>query len=142
MLRVTPYGWKDDGGQWRPALIAALRDNAGDIKAVQTTYLSADGAAKREKRDDEPQRRTQGKRQGAAARFGPSSETIILCEGVEDAMTLALALDLKTRVCALGGHDFANFVAPDGVREIIIAADRDPDGVGRDGGARRWGGAC
>ena len=82
-LRITPYGWKDDGGQWRPASIAALRDNAGAIKATLTTYLSRDADAKREKRDDEPQRRTQGKRQGAAVRFGPSSETIILCEGVE-----------------------------------------------------------
>ncbi len=131
-LRLAPHAWKDGGGRWRPALVAALRDNAGLIRATLTTYLTADSASKR---DDEPQRRTQGKRQGAAIRIGPASETIVICEGLEDAMTIGLALNMTTRVCAIAGHDFTNFIPPDDAREIVVVADRDkataskPDGV-------------
>ena len=126
-LRFEPYAWKDEGGRWGPALAAALTDNSGGIKAVQRTYLAGDGTAKRAQ---EPRRRTQGPRKGAAVRLGEPSEKIMLTEELEDAMTIMLAFDMSVSAFAVCGKEFKAFVPPKTVKEIIIAADRDKDGGG------------
>jgi DNA primase len=65
---------------------------------------------------------------GFAIRLGPPTETILICEALEDAMTAMAAMDMKLAAFAVAGAGMVpNFVTPDGVKNVIICADNDGD---------------
>lgn len=57
----------------------------------------------------------------------PEGEAIILTEGVEDALTLALALPEYRIAAALSVSNLANIALPPQIATVIIAADNDGD---------------
>lgn len=63
----------------------------------------------------------------------PEGEAIILTEGVEDALTLALALPEMRVAAAVSVSNLANIALPQQITTVIIAADND--GAGSDGDA-------
>lgn len=120
-----------------PSLVAAMSRWGEPIAAIQRTSLAKDGRGKA------PVRKAKliyPSSQGAvirlsrgvnrcspedAARDGLAGETLIICEGAEDALTCVLAWP-DARVWACCGVTNIRYVEPGpSVSRVIVAADRD-----------------
>jgi hypothetical protein len=121
-LRFAPACWNSEAEKKLPAMLAACRDPvSGELRAVHRTYL--------------------GPWNGCAVRlhappvFGP----LVVAEGIETA--LAASIVLKAPAWATGSAgNLARLALPIDIREIWIAADRDPPGERAAWeAARRWG---
>lgn len=109
----------------RPVLLAPFEMLDGSITAIHRTYLTPAGA----KLPVPNPRRTLGPVRGAAIRLGQAGERLIICEGLEDGLTLFQNLDGEWPVWAAGGASFLPLmVIPGTVQELIIAADNDAAG--------------
>jgi len=136
--------WKNESGQQRkvkpgasfPAMIAALHNNAGDVTAVHCTFLRRDGSGKA---DVERPKLMLGQVQGSAVWIsrGPDNLTLaeaalngtrcplILTEGIEDALTLAVAVPEARVWAATSLGNLGNIAPPADAASIIVAADND-----------------
>lgn len=120
-----------------PAVLSAMRMPTGQISAVHMTFLSPLGPQKLPVTGDETAKIMFGEARGAMIRIshGPEGEPpetatrafpLILCEGVEDGLSLALAIP-EARVWAagsLGAMASAPVWLPC-VGSIIVARDND-----------------
>lgn len=121
-----------------PAMIAAMRNKAGDITAVHCTFLRNDGSAKA---DVDGAKLMFGDVRGAVIRLtrGPSNMTweeaagcglvdpLGVSEGIESGLSVALAVP-ELRVCAAGSIDNIGNVPLDHacIDYCLIAKDNDP----------------
>lgn len=125
--RATPYR---NGEETRsmPAMIAAVTRNDGVITGVQRTWLDERSPAKASV--DSP-RKALGRIHGHAVRFAPRSagSALILAEGIETALSLAMAFPNVPAAAALSAGSMAAFVLPPDLDHLIIAADNDPEGI-------------
>lgn len=116
-LRFRPNAFNHYG-----ALVALSTDAAGNVLAVQQNYLTADGR----KAGLKVQKRTNKARDGwsdvAAVRL-PGTPPLVLCEGVETALSVWQATGYETWAC-LGISNIARAPVPDDA-SIIIARDGD-----------------
>ena len=119
----TPYG----GGVqaiFRPALIAAVRDDSG-LVAVHRTFLDPGSG----RLADLPlPKRALGRLGQGAVRLRPPSEGVLgWAEGIESAMA---ATQLTGTACwaTLGTEGFARVALPSGVRRLILFLDNDAGG--------------
>ncbi len=109
----------------RPALIAPLKALDGSLTGLHRTYLMHSGG----KLDVPSPRLSLGQVRGSAIRLGHASDKLIICEGLEDGLTLFQELDGHVPVWVAGGASFlAAMDIPDSVRCLTIAADNDPAG--------------
>lgn len=108
-----------------PAIVSAIRDGAGTIRAVHTIHLAADGS----KLDADP-RRCWGMARGGAIRIDPPRPTVLISEGVEDAFHIRHAFDSEgSAVWAAPSASFLHSVEfPPEVRRVVICADADDAG--------------
>lgn len=120
-------------GRDYPALVCALQDGAGALVGVQCVFLEAGGRRKfsRARADgSKPKAKLSfGQTAGSAFRasVGDPAE-LILCEGPEDALTLAQELPGRA-VWATCGTDLLSQVGiPEGVRSIVLAGDNGAAG--------------
>lgn len=119
-----------------PVLVAGFSDDHGHIKAVHRTFLAADG---RGKAPVDPVRKIWPQFKGLAIRLwrGDSGmsvaecvkhgvvDTLCLCEGVEDGLSIALARP-DLRVWAAGSlGNLAHITLPACCEAVIVAADND-----------------
>jgi hypothetical protein len=147
-LRCAPSleWWR--GAEWRdnrkvrsgprfPAMVAAVRNRAGDVTAVHCTFLRRDGAGKA---DVENPKLMFGEVRGSVIRIarGRHNETpeeaalsgrrtiLVVTEGVEDALSVALALP-EARVWAATSLGNLGNVPVDHacVGRVVVAADND-----------------
>ncbi|KAF0174909.1 MAG: virulence-associated protein E [Caulobacteraceae bacterium] len=116
-----------DDRRRRPALLSAITDPAGVVQGVEATLLARDGASAR-KADIATPRRVIGRLLGGAVRLQAPSETLLIAEGVESALSAAHALGAPAWA-ALSAANLARFAPPAGVRRLIIAADADAAGL-------------
>lgn len=107
-----------------PALVAAIRDLSGRVTGIQRTYLSEDGA---KLAVDKP-KLSLGVIRGNAIQLGEAAETMIVCEGLEDGLSVWRAMHPVPVWVAAGAGNMAAMRLPDICREIIIASDNDPAG--------------
>lgn len=107
----------------RPAMIVAVQSLAGDVQAIQFTYLSQDGR----KADGPLPRRTVGSMIDGAARLGKAGPTLGLAEGTEDALAV---MQLHGIACwaSLGAGRMYHVAVPKEVRQIHVFADNDDAG--------------
>lgn len=111
--------------QWHPAMVAAVRDVSGHLVTVHRTLLTGDGhkadanVPKRLMRL--PDDRTIN---GCAIRFGEPHEVLALAEGIETALSVVVATGLPCWAC-ICAHGLEAVEIPDGVREVLIFADKD-----------------
>ncbi len=128
---------KVEDGPHLPAMIAAVRNHVGDLTAVHCTFLRADGSGKADVSEAKLMR---GLVKGSAVRIarGPDNltpeeaaeqgvlNTLVLAEGIETALSCALALP-EARVWAATGFRFFEFAPLDHpcIDRIVIAADND-----------------
>lgn len=116
------------------ALVGLATDDAGEVLAVQQVSLTADG----EKAPVTPAKRTNKAVEGWAERSAvrvPGRAPIILCEGIETALSIAQATGQETWAC-LGISNMAKAPLPDGA-EVIVARDGDIPGSPADGQVER-----
>lgn len=123
-------------GRFLPAMLACMTGPDETLWAVHCTFLAEDGSGKA---DVVPVRKMWPSFKGAAIRLArgetgliPSQavkqgllDTLCLCEGVEDGLSIALAAP-ELRVWAAGSlGNLQHIRLPDCCCEVIVAADND-----------------
>ena len=126
-LRFHPRLWHKYSKQYFPALVAAIQAPDGTITAVHRIFLCP--TTGRKANVSEP-KLTLGRMNGGAVRLAAAGETLILCEGLEDALTILQAKGLPVWATC-GASGFKSVVLPDVVHTVIIAADRDENETGK-----------
>jgi len=128
--------WRDpetgECGRDHPAMVCALQDNSDEIVGVQCIFLQDGGRSKfaRVKPDGSKSKPklSYGKLVGSMLRLGPAAETIVLCEGPEDGLTLAQALPGQSVWVSCGTAGLSSVKFPPTVRSLQIAGDNNPAG--------------
>jgi DNA primase len=114
-----------------PALVAIVTDAVGEIVALQRTYLNEDGrkaATKATDTDRKPKvKYSLGNVLGGSIQLGPPSASILVCEGLEDGLTLAQGLGRSVWVAA-GTSMMPAMIFPPAVRSVVIGADGNAPG--------------
>lgn len=108
-----------------PALIAAVRDNDGQLTGVHRTWLALDG---RGKASVSTPRRAIGHLLGNGVRFGTPDDMLAAGEGIETMLSLREALPGLPTLAALSASHLAAVQIPPGIRRLYIARDADPAG--------------
>jgi putative DNA primase/helicase len=119
------------------AAVACVPDRR--IVAVHRTFLSADGRGKANVLNPKCSLGPVG---GGAVRLAPAGPKLVVAEGIENALTVMQAVGLPTWA-ALSAGGIARLILPPLplAAEVVIAADRDSNGVGQskaDVAAERW----
>jgi DNA primase len=108
-----------------PVLVAAAHDWRGDFVGIQRTYLSADGC----KLAVDMPKMTLGSFNGGAIQLGHNTEDIIVCEGLEDGLSLFLEVPGVAVWVAAGANRMKSLELPPSCRRVTIAADNDAAGT-------------
>lgn len=125
----------ETGTQW-PCIVACMTGDDGALQAIHRTFLHADGFGKAPVM---PSRKIWPSFAGAAIRIwrGESGlrereaaehglrETLLLCEGLEDGLSLALAMPHYRIWCAGSLGNLAAIALPECVDAVIVHADND-----------------
>ncbi|MDZ4393094.1 toprim domain-containing protein, partial [Cypionkella sp.] len=107
------------------ALVALATDAAGDVLAVQQIYLTNDGQKAPVDVVKRTNKAVDGWSDRAAVRL-PGIQPLVLCEGVENALSIWQATGQETWAC-LGISNIARAPVPAG-KPVVIAGDGDaPD---------------
>lgn len=143
MLRYCPELLHGKSGLIAPALVAAIAGHDGAIIAVHRTWLEPDreGGWRKVAALGREAKMTLGSykdtggyirlRRGATGRPWKTpepGETVHVTEGIEDALTLAMAVPEARIACAVSISSLANARFPDGISTLRIWADNDPPG--------------
>lgn len=106
-----------------PALIAACQDVDGVVTGIQRLFLTHGGRKARGEA-----RLSLGQIRGGALRLGPQAADLIICEGLEDGLSLMRMFPGASVWVALGTGNMPHMALPDCVRRVLIAGDEDPAG--------------
>lgn len=107
------------------ALLAGVLAADGALTAVEVTYLDARGARSRLAR---PSRKIVGViPPGSAVRLADVAEEMLVAEGVFTALSAMARFGLPAWAL-LSTSNLRRWTAPEGVRRVLIAGDRGPDG--------------
>lgn len=113
------------GGRIRRAMMAAIRNPNGAISAVELTYLSANGA---QATGLLVPRKTVGQvPPGSAVRLRASASEMVVAEGVATTLSAMTRFE-RPGWALLSAGNLARWRAPEGVADVLIAADRGPAG--------------
>jgi hypothetical protein len=118
-------------GGYFPAMVAPIVNAAGEQIAIHKTFLRPDGRGKADLPKTE-QRETCGPVKGGTVRLGPHrpGSPLIIGEGVESTLS-AMQLFSLPGWAALCANGIETLDLPVNVRQIVIAADNDMNGVGQ-----------
>lgn len=110
-----------------PALLIIARDKDNKVQAVQAIYLDPENAQKAEV---DIKKQTFGVLKGAlfcASNNSNNKSTAIICEGPEDALSIARSDSAKAVFACLGKSNFINIPSTKmiGFNNIILALDND-----------------
>jgi len=120
------YYTQEDGKRLvLPAMIAAVTDGQGNITGVQRTWLSEEGHKNTAVLHNV---KALGRIRGAAVRFGQAKEQLLVGEGIETVLSLAMALPLLPMAACLSANHLAAFDLPAALRHLLITQDNDPPG--------------
>lgn len=108
-----------------PAMIGAIRDDAGALTAIQRTYLAEDGSGKA---PVEPQKMTLGPMLHGAVLLGTAGDMMGLAEGIETALSAKQIYQIPTLAC-LSAHRLDKIKLPALCRSLVIFADRGKVGM-------------
>lgn len=108
-------------------ILAVARGPDGRVANLHRTYLSHDGR----KADVANPRKLcppHRKIRGAAIRLYPAGEQLAVAEGLETALAVHIATGLPVWSC-ISAHGLTTVEIPEGVLELVIAADHDEAGI-------------
>ncbi len=129
-----PYWTQNDKEKWVclgkwPAMIAIVRNPKGRPVALYRTYITSDGH-----KAPVPAPKKIVKvfdLAGSAVKlFPPRDGFLAVCEGIEDALSAWLLWQIPTWA-TIGTSGIKGFDPPEGVRELIVFADKDENGAGQ-----------
>lgn len=109
----------------RPALLAGIQDASGRYRAVEVTYLLANGQRALDLRL--PRKTVGAPPPGCAVRLDPAGEDLLVGEGVFTTLSATEWFGLPGWAL-LSTRNLRAWSAPPGVRSVLIAADRGKDG--------------
>lgn len=116
-----PYGKR---GREYPCLIAAVGSVDNKLVGIQRTFINDAGTGKAAV----PKAKLSlGRVSGGAIRLAPCAASLVVCEGIEDGLTLMQEMGRAVWVAA-GASMLPNMQFPQGVRSIVIGADGDEAG--------------
>jgi len=137
-LRFHPGLKHSPTGLLLPAMVAAVTVwPSRTVTAIHRTWLKADGSGKA---PVTPDKMTLGPLAGGAIRLNAAGDVLVVAEGIETALSAMMVTGLPAWSCISAGG-MAAATLPDTVREVIVAADNDANGVGQaaaDTAANRW----
>ncbi len=136
MVRYHPALRYDDD-RTLPAMVAAVQHVSGAVVAIHRTYLRADGTSKAE---IDPAKKMLGPTKGGAVRLTEASETLVIAEGIETALSVHVATGLPTWA-ALSAPGIASLILPPrpAAADVLIFADHDSAGIAAaEKAASRW----
>ncbi|SDF15502.1 DUF7146 domain-containing protein [Thalassobaculum litoreum] len=107
-----------------PAMVAAVQGDDGRLVAVHRTFLTPDATGKA---PVAAPKKALGSIRGGAVRLAKAGATLLLAEGIEDALSLVEMTGHPTWA-VLGTSGFYNVILPDAVETVILAPDGDPAG--------------
>ena len=124
-LRFHAACWHGPTAKRYPAMIAAVQGNK--LAAVHRTYLRADGSGKA---DVDTPKMMLGATAGAAVRLTERQDELVVCEGVETALSLSSGLlSAPTAVwAALSASGMRGLSLPPHAGQLTIASDGDAAG--------------
>ena len=111
-------------GRVHPCLVALVASVENKATGVQRTFLRSDGLGKA---DVPKPKLSLGHITGGAIRLASAAAEMVVCEGMEDALTLQQELG-RSAWASAGAGNLAKLRLPVGVRSVIIGADADETG--------------
>lgn len=112
-------------GSLYPCLVALIASADHRATGIQRTYLNEAGTGKA---NVPKQKLSLGRVRGGAIRLAPPGGRLVVCEGLEDGLTLQQELGIATWVAA-GVGNLRTLELPIGVRSVIVGADTDSSGL-------------
>jgi len=139
-LRFHPALPNVETGRTLPAMVAAVVSGAGEIIAVHRTWLQQDRDGRWIKAQLHNPKMSLGPLAGGSIRLwrGASrrplrlaldGETVVLTEGIEDGLSVALLCPELRVLSAVSLANMARVELPAAVRTIVLAADNDGDNL-------------
>lgn len=120
-----------------PCLVACVGSVDNKIVGIQRTYLNAAGTGKA---SVPKPKLSLGRVAGGAIRLAPAAAELVVCEGLEDGLTLMQELGRAVWVAA-GASMLPKMQFPVGVRAVAIGGDGDDAGrAAAQGAAQAFGG--
>lgn len=118
--------WNAEARRNMSALVAAVTmlETPDAVRAVQRIFIE-DGR----KADVPTPKKTLGPISGAGVILGDIRDAMVVAEGLETALSASRMIGLPA-VASLGAGNMRALIVPPRVRRVVIAADRDPKGVG------------
>lgn len=108
-----------------PVLLAPIDDLEGSLIGLHRTYLTLHG----QKLGVPDPRRTLGYVKGGAIRLGHATDELIICEGLEDGLSLFQQMDGAIAVWVAGEAAFLSLMMiPPEISKLTVAADNDEPG--------------
>jgi len=121
----TPVSVYGEGRFHRPALLVGLTDAKGAFTAIEVTYLAPNG---RRAIDLRLPRKTVGSvPPGTAARIDPAASRMLVGEGFFTTLSASERFGLPGWAL-MSTRNLRAWSAPEGVDDVLIAADRGKDG--------------
>lgn len=114
---------KHPAGGVHPCLVAVAISAEKTFAGIQRTYLTDPGR----KAPVDPVKMSLGRIAGCAIRLAPPAGELIVCEGLEDGLTLQQELGRAVWVAA-GASMLSSMCFPPIVTSVVIAADNDTAG--------------
>lgn len=132
---MTPR-WRNDEtgevGRDHPAMVCAIQGEDGKVVGVQCIFLQDGGARKYERRRPDGSKAnaklTFGLLVGGAFRLGPVTDTVIVCEGPEDGLSIAQVTPGRTVWVSCGTASLPKIKFPPEVRTVVLAGDNNAAG--------------
>lgn len=137
-IRYAPALKYPDGTEW-PAMVSMVLNGKGEHIATHRTYLKNKGGGVVTKVPVKDAKLTIGSYRGGfipLSRGGsnmpltkaPAGDKVILCEGIEDGLSLALCCPGHRVLACIAVNNFQNICLPPTITDVTIAADNDaPD---------------
>ena len=111
-------------GPEHPVLVGAVASVDDKLVGIQRTYLNAAGTGKAAV--PKP-KLSLGRVSGGAIRLAPCARSLVVCEGLEDGLSLQQGLGVAVWVAA-GASMLPNMLFPPGVQSVAIGGDADDAG--------------
>jgi hypothetical protein len=109
-----------------PAMVAAVTDLDGAVRAVHRTWLDTSTCAKAPVATP---RRAMGDVLGHAVRFGMPDDVMAIGEGIETVLSLRVALPTMPMMAAVSASHMPSVAFPAMLKRLYIARDNDDAGI-------------
>ena len=137
-IRFAP-SLKYPDGQYYTAMVAAIVNGEGKQIAVHRTFLHSSQPFLWTKAPVPDAKKVLGSYRGGfiplsrgssnkSLRDAPDGETVVICEGIEDGLSIALVCPERRVLAGISVGNFQNIRLPQAVKKVILARDNDAAG--------------